>query len=102
MEVSGPAKPIGSFLMETMAVPRISQRDVVEFCTAAICHSCCLPVPLQEPVSLYAELRGQVAPPNLYFPGISLCWDQRGDGGESRTRESPREGVMSPLTSHGF
>lgn len=49
MEISGPAKSIGSFLMEMIAIHRIYQRDMVEFCIATICHSWCFPVPLNEP-----------------------------------------------------
>lgn len=99
MEVSGPAKPIGSFLMEMMAIPRISQSDVVEFCVATICNSWCFPVALREPFLLSAQGRlphspscvGTGCSPHPYSPGISLRWDQREDG--RRWERAEPEGV---------
>lgn len=41
--------------MEMMGTPRISWRDMVEFCIPAICHSWCFPVPLHEPFLLSAQ-----------------------------------------------
>lgn len=81
--------------MEMMAIPRISQRDMVEFWIATVCHSWCFPVPLHEPFLLSAQglspqscRAGLCSPsyfgtgcsPHPYSPGISLCWDQREDG----------------------
>ena len=83
MEISGPAKPTGSFLMEMMAIPRVVHRDTVEFCLAATCHSWCFPfvtsllkvfpVPSHEPSlcsrSSPARLRGRCLLP-------LRCWDR--------------------------
>lgn len=88
MEISGPAKPSSSFLMEMMAIPGISQRNT-EFCIATVCHSCCFPVPSPQPLHPSAqgltmicevgrdledhtELQGWSLPPFPPWPGCSL------------------------------
>lgn len=112
MEISGPAKP-SSFLMEMMAIPRISQRNMVKFCTATVCHSCCFPVPLPQPLhpsalglamvwvgrtlKITQSCRDGLCPPSHSGTGCSLhpivlgSARRWGEVGESR----PRGGVPS-------